>query len=89
MLVLTRKIEETVLIEGQIEIQVLKIKGNTVRIGIKAPSDVRIVRGELAPFGLTSGDQEFEIEFPDDQCESQVSISAEADNLIRIIAQAG
>lgn len=53
MLVLSRKLDETILIDGNIEIQVLRVKGNTVRLGIKAPQDIRIVRGELAPFGLS------------------------------------
>lgn len=52
MLVLTRRIDETILIDGQIEIQILKVKGNTVRLGIKAPRDVKVLRGELAPFGI-------------------------------------
>lgn len=51
MLVLSRKLEETILIDGQIEIQVIRIKGNTVRLGIRAPQDVKVLRGELAPFG--------------------------------------
>ena len=52
MLVLARKQNQTVVIDNQIEIEVLKIKGNTVRLGIKAPSDVKILRGELAPFEI-------------------------------------
>ena len=52
MLVLSRKQNQTVVIDNQIEIEVLKIKGNTVRLGIKAPSDVKILRGELAPFEI-------------------------------------
>lgn len=54
MLVLTRRIDETILIDGQIEIQILKVKGNTVRLGIKAPRDVKVLRGELAPFGIAA-----------------------------------
>jgi len=50
MLVLSRKKNQTVVIDNQIEIEVLKIKGNTVRLGIKAPSHIKVLRGELAPF---------------------------------------
>jgi len=50
MLILSRKKNETIIIDGEIEIEVLKIKGNTIRLGIKAPRSVRVLRGELAPF---------------------------------------
>ena len=53
MLVLSRKLNEQVLIDGQITIEVLQIKGNTVRLGITAPRDVKVLRGELKPFGMT------------------------------------
>ena len=52
MLVLSRKQNEQILIDGQIEIEVLSIKGNTVRLGISAPRDVKVLRGELKPFGM-------------------------------------
>jgi len=48
MLVLTRKLQERIHIGDNITITVVKIKGNTVRVGIEAPCDVRIVRGEAA-----------------------------------------
>lgn len=66
MLVLSRRIEETILIDGRIEVQVIRVKGNTVRLGIRAPQDVKILRGELAPFGKDSGSDgnEVVIEFP-------------------------
>ena len=47
MLVLTRKLNQEILIGDNVKITVLKVKGNTVRLGIEAPRDVRIVRGEL------------------------------------------
>lgn len=53
MLVLSRKRNEQVYIDGQITIEVLQIKGNTVRLGISAPRDVKVMRGELKPFGMT------------------------------------
>jgi len=47
MLVLSRKDQESILIGDNIKITVLKSKGNTVRIGIEAPKDVRILRNEI------------------------------------------
>ena len=52
MLVLSRKQNQTVVIDNQVEIEVLKIKGNTVRLGIKAPNNIKILRGELSPFEI-------------------------------------
>jgi len=51
-LVLSRKQNQTVVIDNQVEIEVLKIKGNTVRLGIKAPSHIKVLRGELSPFEI-------------------------------------
>ena len=47
MLVLTRKANEEILIGDNIRITLVRIKGNSVRIGIEAPREVRVVRGEL------------------------------------------
>ena len=48
MLVLTRKLQEKITIGQEITITVLRVKGNSVRIGIEAPRSVHVVRGELA-----------------------------------------
>ena len=50
MLVLSRKKNQSILIEGGIEIEVLQLKGGSVKIGIQAPDNVRIIRGELEMF---------------------------------------
>jgi len=47
MLVLSRKVGETILIGENISIQVLQVTGGAVRLGIEAPTDIRILRGEL------------------------------------------
>jgi len=47
MLVLSRKPGETIQISDNIEIRILEVKGDTVRIGIEAPKSVDILRGEL------------------------------------------
>lgn len=54
MLVLTRKSGQQVVIDGNITLKVTRISGNRVTIGIDAPSDVRIVRGELAQEGVST-----------------------------------
>jgi len=48
MLVLTRKQQEKIRIGDQITVTVLKMKGKTVRLGIEAPTQVPVVRGELS-----------------------------------------
>ena len=49
MLVLSRKVGEKLVIGGNITIVVNRVAGNRVTIGIDAPDEVRIVRGELKP----------------------------------------
>ncbi len=48
MLVLTRKQSETIQIGDSITITVLRMKGKAVRLGIQAPQDYNVIRGELA-----------------------------------------
>jgi carbon storage regulator CsrA len=47
MLVLSRKNGESVVIDGGINITVLKVRGNTVRLGIEAPQRISVLRSEL------------------------------------------
>ena len=49
MLVLSRKVGEEIIIGDNIKVVVNRISGNRVTIGVAAPSDVHIVRGELNP----------------------------------------
>ena len=49
MLVLSRKLGEKIVINGNIVVTVVKLDKNTVRIGIEAPDEVTICREELAP----------------------------------------
>ena len=55
MLVLTRKQNEKVRIGDSITITVLRMKGKAVRLGIEAPQDVNVIRGELC-FELSGED---------------------------------
>jgi len=47
MLVLSRKPDEKLVIGDSIVLTVVEIKGDTVKLGIEAPSEVKIYRGEL------------------------------------------
>ncbi len=47
MLILTRKIGETLIIKNDIIITILSIKGNQIRIGIEAPKNIPIYRKEI------------------------------------------
>lgn len=47
MLVLSRKENDSIIIDGDIKITIVKLDRNAVRIGIDAPNDVKILRGEL------------------------------------------
>jgi len=47
MLVLSRKLNETIIINGDIRITLVGIRGNQVRLGIEAPESVGIFRQEL------------------------------------------
>lgn len=47
MLVLSRKVGESIVIGDQIEVTVLSVEGETVRVGIKAPKHVDIFRKEV------------------------------------------
>jgi carbon storage regulator CsrA len=47
MLVLSRKVGERIRIAGDIEVVVMAIHGDRIKIGIEAPKSVRVLRGEL------------------------------------------
>ena len=47
MLVLSRKLMERIEIGDSVVVTVLEIRGNKVRVGIDAPTDIRVLRAEL------------------------------------------
>lgn len=47
MLVLSRKVGETIWVGDNVEIIITEIKGDQIKLGIQAPKSVEVVRGEL------------------------------------------
>ena len=65
MLILTRRVGESLMIGDNVTVTVLGVKGNQVRVGVEAPKDVAVYRRELyerirtakaAPAEHTNGD---------------------------------
>jgi len=61
MLILTRKLGESITIGERVQIKVLSIKGGQVRLGVEAPPEVKINREEIQinmlSEGLSEGDE--------------------------------
>jgi carbon storage regulator len=47
MLVLSRKLNDSIVIDGGIRIKVVGVRNNQVRLGIEAPDQVKVIREEL------------------------------------------
>ena len=47
MLILTRRVNETINIDNNIQIKIISVKGGQVRIGVAAPKDVIVHREEI------------------------------------------
>ena len=58
MLILTRKVGETLVIGDEVEVTVLSMKGNQIRLGVKAPKEVAVHREEIARKLSNSRDNE-------------------------------
>ena len=57
MLILTRRVGETVMIGEDVSVTVLRVKGNQVRLGVNAPKNVSVQREEIFErMKLESGD---------------------------------
>ena len=51
MLVLSRKLNESIVIDGNIRVTIVGLRGNQVRLGIEAPSHIGVFRDELCVDG--------------------------------------
>ncbi|MFT5450058.1 MAG: carbon storage regulator [Gammaproteobacteria bacterium] len=58
MLILTRKVSESLMIGDDVTITVLGVKGNQVRLGVNAPKDVAVHREEIYERIRAEGDNE-------------------------------
>jgi len=58
MLILTRRVGETLMIGDDVTVTVLGVKGNQVRIGVGAPKDVAVHREEIYQKIQTEDDEE-------------------------------
>lgn len=71
MLVLSRRANEEVTFpELGISLKVIQVKGSTVRLGIKAPREIRVLRGEL---NCQDQWQDLEVEVPIEQLSGQLA----------------
>ena len=57
MLVLTRKLNESIVIGDHIRIKVVEVSGSQIRLGIEAPPDVKIYREEVIAKALEQNQQ--------------------------------
>ena len=62
MLVLSRKVGDQLIIDGNITVEVVRIQGNRISLGIVAPSKVKILRGELTQLQAKAQNVELVVE---------------------------
>ena len=58
MLVLSRKAGEKIVLGDDVTVEVVRIAGNRITLGITAPESVKILRGELELFGVEEAQAE-------------------------------
>lgn len=61
MLVLSRHKDESIVIDGNIRVTVVDIRGDKVRIGIKAPGNVRIDREEVHELRMAEASSQYDL----------------------------
>jgi len=71
MLILTRRMGESLIIDDDIKIKVLSIKGRQVRIGIDAPKEVAVHREEIYKRIQEEQNQDLELDQDQDQEQDQ------------------
>lgn len=57
MLVLSRRVGESIVINDNIKVTIVSSDGNTIRVGIDAPKDIPIMRSELLPKNKPAGNK--------------------------------
>ena len=81
MLVLTRKVNQQIRLGDDITVTILRVQGNSIRIGVEAPRDVRVVRGELNPLHQEGQQEKAASEACKDSCvPAESSVISEAEN---------
>jgi carbon storage regulator CsrA len=55
MLILVRKVQQSIWIEGNIHVKILSVERDRVKLGITAPDDVKVMREELFGDGGPAG----------------------------------
>jgi carbon storage regulator CsrA len=73
MLVLTRKTNQQIQIGENVVITILHVKGQSVRVGIEAPRQVRVVRSEIAELPIETGEAAPSMPQPADLDSSEVA----------------
>lgn len=81
MLVLTRKANQQIQIGDNVVVTILQIKGNTVRVGIEAPRDVRVIRGELK--GIDANRTVVEMTMPEESAPAVESVAKSPSSSLR------
>lgn len=73
MLILTRRVGETVMIGDEVAVTVLRVKGNQVRLGVNAPKSISVQREEIFERIKREGGQAVDVQSQDDSDHAEVS----------------